>query len=249
MMAACCGSRRWVATMADYIYLDIETGRTQQEMDVSDLQAPPAHADELIGSEPASYKSDAAKQKWREERLNKLYAEHHAAVDERYARTSLEPLHGWTICIGLAVDDAEPVVLWCDSERDTLELLQRGLLKYPGAEIVAYNGMSFDFRWLAVRALHHGLDSLSARVLPRKRWGTRGLVDPYQAWEAGGYRARGRLPEVAGFLGYPVTDTVSGADIHDLFVQGEHDAITGHVLEDVRMLRHVHRRMVDAGWL
>lgn len=232
------------------IYLDIETARSQQDVDLSDLPPVPNDGD-LVGQEPKSYKSDKARAEWRAAQIDKIRQANQDEGRKRWERTSLEPMDGWVLCVGIAVGDADPVVLWGADEAATLDMLDRGLARYPDAEIVAHNGLGFDFRFLGIRALHHKLYRLAARMYAPKKWGNRGLVDTYQVWQAAGWRERGKLPDVARLLGYdgPITTDVTGANVHDLYVAGETDKIRQHVIEDVLMLRHVTQELDAAGWL
>lgn len=219
------------------IYLDIET-----------LQQDPypwmMRPDEIKA--PANYKDP------------EKIAEYVTAGTARYEqaqreRSSLEPLLGGVIvCVGCAVDDADPVVLVAESgdetgERALLARLWRALERYPTTPIVSWHG-AYDWDWVAKRALRHGLPGLAGRALGAKPWGDRLHVDAREPWTRLDSRALARLQDVARYLGIEVPDTATGADVARLWAE-DPARVVEHCRSDVRLLREITRIELAAGWL
>lgn len=187
---------------------------------------------------------------WKDpEKIAAWQAEH---ADDTRDETSLQALWGGiVVCVGIARDGHPVTVLRAPTldeagERVLLSQLARGLDAYPRDPIVTWNGASFDLPFLARRALRHGVWSLARRVHRSKPWDDHDL---YQAWCCGERMARGRLVDVARYLGIEGLDSVSGADVAGLILQpGGLDMIALHCASDVAVLREVHRHMVRAGW-
>jgi uncharacterized protein YprB with RNaseH-like and TPR domain len=249
------------------LYLDIETERGPIDP-AWELEFPPPPipegepaADKRL-KDPSKIAEDIEKKRAKAvEDYAEAVRERDRKIRERWEQTPLEALHGKVLCIGIAKDDAAPTVLWKPTERETLELLDAGLAKYPGEALCAYRGIHFDFLFLARRALKYGLHRLAGRMYQPKPWGgARGHVDPYLAWAGPERNAKGRLGDVARFIGIEVVETVDGKRVpelwHEVAVMAYDEPrrvevetqIRDHVVEDVRVLREVHRAMDAAGW-
>jgi uncharacterized protein YprB with RNaseH-like and TPR domain len=249
------------------LYLDIETSRGAPdptwELDFPIPEPPTGEpAPDKRLKDPDKIAADIeSKRAKRAEGYAEAIRERDQKLRERWEQTPLEALHGRVLCIGIARDDAAPTVLWKATEEETLKLLDAGLSKYPGEPVCAYRGIQFDFLFIARRALKYGLFRLAGRLYqPKPFGGSRAHVDPYLAWSGPERNAKGRLVDVARFLGVEVTETVEGKRVpelwHEVSVMAADEPrrvevveqIRAHVVEDVRVLREVHQRMDAAGW-
>lgn len=182
--------------------------------------------------------------RWREERAATI-------VDEIREQSSLHTILGGVIaCVGIAVGDKPVTVLQNDTldeggELAMLRKLESGLARYPTESLVAYNGASYDFVWLRHRALRHGLFALARRCWQAKPWETK-CIDPYLIWGKG---LRGKLPEVARFVGVHVSDGIAGKDVQGYLDAGNLALVVEHCRSDVDLLRDVFRVMAAAGWV
>lgn len=211
-----------------HVYVDIET--------LPDLDMPDEERRALV-KVPANY---------RDEKKIAAYVDQHA--EEAWRRTALDPMRGRVLCIGVAVGDADPVCIWEETEAETLASFWRGLERQRQVPIVAHNLLSFDGAYLAKRALKHHLPALARRMWCAKRWGDAMHVDTLTAWQGPDYRARGRLDDLAAFLGVDRSaNPIHGSEVYDRWLSEDHDAIRAHVLDDVRTLREVHQRLRAAG--
>lgn len=218
------------------IYIDIETSQSEPE---------PWMIPDVAAMEPPGNMSKAETiAKWRAEKAETI-------VDEIREQSSLHTILGGVIvCVGIAVDD-KPVTVLDNPTLDEagelamLKKLELGLARYPSDPLVAYNGASYDFVWLRHRALRHGLFALARRCWQAKPW-ERGCIDPYLLWGKG---LRGKLPEVARFVGVQVEPGISGKDVQGLLDAGDLVAVAAHCRSDVELLRDVFRAFAAAGWV
>lgn len=175
-------------------------------------------------------------------------------IDDLRKESSLHTiLGGFIVCAGIAVNDKPISVLVAPSLDETGEVamlrkLQSGLERYPDEPLVAYNGAAYDFVWLRHRALRHGLYSLARRAHQAKPWSVK-CLDAYLLWSGAGRGVRGKLHEVARFLGIESDDTTTGKDVQALLDAGNLDAVKAHCAEDVRLLREIFACFAAAGWV
>jgi hypothetical protein len=120
-------------------------------------------------------------------------------------------------------DDGRPAL---HMTRDTA----RAMLGYlddaqrQGHRLVAWNGLSFDLRWIG----HVAEDMATARRVAR------GLYDPmYQFYKLKGFPVG--LSKVGAGMGVTLTKLMDGADAPVRWRNGEHQAVCDYVLGDVRM--------------
>ena len=208
------------------IYLDIET---LPALDWDDERKQRQVRDKV----PKNYKDP--------EKIAQWIAEESDAV---WRRTALSPLYGRILCVCVAIGDHDPHVYWSDG---TLEGERGVLIELTGLVSrldvqVAHNGHGFDFPWLRKRALKHRLTGLVSMYNVQQSWKATHLVDTLEVW-AGPSRDRegASLDGLAEFFGIKRDNPISGADVYDRWVMGDHDAIKHHVKDDVRVLREVYR--------
>jgi uncharacterized protein YprB with RNaseH-like and TPR domain len=237
------------------LVLDVETSWSQ-DTDAIDAQFPPV-PDAATLEPPKSYKNEDTIAAWRVTRHAELVEKRAEDVKEAWASTSLDALQGGVLCVGIAVDDRDPVVVWEATEEATLTKLQAGLAAYPDHALVGWNCLTFDFPYIARRALRYKLWDLAARLYHPKPWSTREHVDLYSVWCAADRRSKGRLMDVARHLGIEVKGTIAGAHVPELWWHSQgtmaeglaRQQIADHVIEDVRITREVGRIFERAGWL
>lgn len=109
-----------------------------------------------------------------------------------------------------------------DTARELLAYLDDAQRR--GHRLLAWNGLSFDLRWIG----HVAEDMATARRLAR------GLYDPmYQFFKLKGFPVG--LGKVGAGMGVPMTKLMDGADAPVRWRNGEYDAVCDYVMGDVRM--------------
>ena len=224
-----------------------------------DIRAPKNYKDDAKIAAFIQGKIDEAKQRCAPAALEAAYAEletdREAKLAELSERSSLEPiLDGQIYCVGVAVGDAEPVVLTADSECDLLALLERGLRHHESQgrqTIVAFNGFGYDFGMLARKAMKHRNGWVAKRFHFERSWQAHGLADPLQLWRMGERWTKGGLRAISGFLGgFQVPEWYDGINhgALDFLVAEQPGTVEEMCKVDVGMLRHIDQAMLQMGW-
>jgi hypothetical protein len=117
----------------------------------------------------------------------------------------------------------------------------RALLHYlkakqdDGHDLVAWNGLSFDLRWIG----HVANDLATARQVARR------LYDPmYQFFKLKGYPVG--LAKVAEGMGVPARKLMNGADAPKHWRAGNHQLVCDYVVGDVRLTASVTQAILQA---
>lgn len=200
------------------LYIDIETLPQPEPVDPSEVEAPANYKDpEKI----AAYQREHAREAW--------------------ARTALDPLRGRIACVAWAVDDGPVRCMWA---LDGLPAVFDALLLVAGDERrvrdwCGYNLPSFDLRWLKLHALR--LRHPLAGAMPYVKWDKR-VVDVMDMYAGPDPRNRARQVDIARFLGLAV-NTRPGSEVLSLYEAGRADEIMAHNVEDVEVVRELHRRI------
>lgn len=202
-------------------------------------------------SQPGNYRKPEVIARWAAEeavRWKEECATQRAAWQvkawKHWTSGSLDPLRAKIVCVGIAYESEHttPAVF---SEFDGIERLGDHLDYQPSPPTLCAYNCGFDRQMLVARAFAHGADD-TARALLTARW-----VDPGETWSRAGSTWFGRehpsLGVLAAFLGLPHDHTFGGDQVLRAYLEGRHQAITGHCLDDVRTLRAVYRRLNGGG--
>lgn len=171
------------------------------------------------------------------------------AVDHA-ADGATSPLTGLVTCIGLAFDD-EPVQTRvspnANTEADLLRWLLGQLDSRGRPPVVGHNLRGFDVPFLRARAMRHGVSDLAQMLYQEKPWST-GIIDTLDAplcpRDPHSKKGWGLVP-LAKFLGVEVTETTPGEDCPKAWYEMRYRDIVEHCAEDVRVLREVHRALLQ----
>lgn len=123
------------------------------------------------------------------------------------------------------------------SQSDAGELLAylQGLQK-AGHQLVAWNGLSFDLRWIG----HAARDMRLAREVALK------LYDPmFQFFKLRGFPIA--LAKAGQGLGVSMSKLMDGADAPIRWQRGDHQAVLDYVMGDVRMTAEVAKAIIASG--
>ena len=106
----------------------------------------------------------------------------------------------------------------------------------PAHDLVAWNGLSFDLRWIG----HVARDMKLAREVALQ------LYDPmFQFFKARGFPIA--LAKAGQGLGVSMSKLMDGADAPIRWQQGDHQAVLDYVMGDVRMTAEVAKAIVACG--
>lgn len=223
-----------------YLYIDIET--------LPDIGMSAAARHELIrASVPGNYKKPESIAAW--------IAAQEAADENAWTKTSVHPLALRVYMISWAIDDGPVRTLVEDYDgRDgdplAVDAAERYLIECFAASLpadygrlVAHNGVGFDFPALRLRAIKYGHWVL-ANTLPFDRWGKD--ADDTMHMAGGHVRSSGySLDALAHFLGVPgKLSGMTGAGVYPAWRDGRHAEVVQYNVQDVEVLRSVHRRLL-----
>jgi hypothetical protein len=177
--------------------------------------------------------------RWRAEQAPRLYR-----------ATAKDPfLANQFIATFLVEDDEEPTML-LEEEGDerklyaNIERIHEELEKGERVCWHTWNGLNFDHPLTLLRALRYGC-TLTAKQHQTAKWGDAHHVDWFLKLnvrtESGGW-PRGKLDEVASFLGIHYPNPFTGEYMSRAFDAGDFDGIRAHARSRVFILRDIARR-------
>lgn len=217
---------------SNFLYLDVETIPCQ---DVSKREALVASA-----KPPANYKKEETIAAWRE---------YNAA--DIIAKTSFDGGIGHICQISANIGDkwSNMTVTDIELEAGNLAVFANFLADcetYAGMPpvIVGHNVNAFDIRFIWQRAIVLGVNL--PRWFPKdpKPWGGE-TFDTMTAWA--GQRGTVSLDNLAKYLGLEGKGGVNGSMVAQMWADGKHDEIAVYCMDDVKLVKAIHKRMMEAG--
>lgn len=220
------------------IYLDIETVPTTSEK-VRDKIAETIKA-------PATYKKPESIEQW-------MLENKESAIQEQLAKTSFDGAYGHIVCIGIAIDDQEPISYQASSINEENGVIESafayianavGFDTYSGtvqrkAVFIGHNLANFDLRFLFKRAVVLGIKPPACIPFHAKPWDS-SIYDTMEKWDS---QTRNSLAKLCDVFGIPVKSEMDGLMVADYYAQGRIDDIAEYCREDVAATRSVYKRM------
>lgn len=244
------------------IYLDLETVPAQRVDVLADIQSTEQAAlDAALAAirPPGQYKKQESIDEWMATEAPKvaaaLRADFDAKVDAAYRKTGLDGAFGQVFAIGYAVDHAPAGALvvtdLTPSEEAALlaDFFDRLDQLIPAREhlqtcVVGHNAVNFDLRFLAQRAIVHGIrpHTIVRRAANAKPWESEVVYDTMIQWAGVGQRVS--LDKLCRALGIasPKGD-ITGATVWDAVKAGRTQEVADYCAADVEAVRAIHRRM------
>lgn len=186
---------------------------------------------------PATHKKAETIAKWREEEAPKL-------VEEEFRKRALDSMAGRILCIGVAVNDEEPVCFYDKNDEKAVlvefeKYVRSKLDKMYQINWVGHNISGFDAIWLWRRAIKYNLGWLARSFNFNRYKGN--IRDTMTLWACESYQDKRSLDDIAKFLGIESkTDGVNGSMVYPMFQAGKHQEIEAYCLQDVRVVREIY---------
>ena len=204
------------------LWLDIETIPPEEKPPLDSIQAPSNYKDPV---KIAAYQEENLDKTWREQALNSA--------------------QGRVLCLAWAVGNAPPVCrgIWDKTIFEVLSEFNDVVQDIVGNGAVTWGGFNlrgFDLNWLYHRAVKYDLPALMD-FIPRERF-AKNILDVRDLWTGGDPYGKGKLKDIARFLGIPAPD-MDGGDVLDLYLAGEFEKIAAYCKQDVEMTRAIAWRM------
>ena len=173
------------------------------------------------------------------------------AAEEAWKKTALDGSQGEIICIGFAVDDAEPKTAsrrLGESEANMLHTFYQLVLNEEVnhiSTVVGHNVKDFDLRFLYQRSVINGVRP-TFPLRTEARYGGDFVFDTMLSWAGWGNRIS--LKRLCAALGIPAKEgDIDGSKIWDYVQAGRYDEICEYCMSDVSATREVYKRLTFQG--
>ncbi len=172
-------------------------------------------------------------------------SEHAQAVQDALAKTSFDGAMCHIVCIGVQVDDDEPVTFYATKHGDERKMLIE-FFKFIHAlgdyahQFIGHNALQFDLKLIRHRAIILGVNPspVFAR-LEGDKWGDR-IFDTMLRWDAKNFIGLNKLCLALGIEG---KGDFSGKDVYKAWQDGEETKLREYCADDVKKTRVVYKRM------
>ena len=171
-----------------------------------------------------------------------------AAIEEAINKTGLDGAFGKIVCVGLAIDDADPICIYGIDEYVLLTGLNRWLSAIPSKEyltttVVGHNVAAFDLRFLMQRHIVNGIKphQIIKLAAGAKPWESERVYDTMVQFAGVGNRIS--LDKLCMALDLPGKGEVTGADVWPMVQAGRLDEVATYCIDDVRKTRDVFKHM------
>lgn len=160
--------------------------------------------------------------------------------DAEWRKTALDGAKGQICCIGVALDDGEPMPLYSDDEAAIL----RDFFTVVGAHIrlnnmrrptfIGHNILQFDMRFILQRAFINRVPVPLWFPRNARPWDD-SINDTMLMWAGQGGRIS--LANLCEALGVVSNNEMDGSMVYDLYAQGKIEQIAEYCADDVRITR------------
>ena len=158
-----------------------------------------------------------------------------AHIEAEWRKQALKPMQGTILCIGLAVNNEDPVVLFGDEERIITEFAN---YCDENEFFCGHNIKGFDLPFLRYKGFKYDVPL----YLPYKRYDQR-AEDTMEIWAGTDWQNKTSLANIAKFLGIECKSTMKGSEVYDYWQEGRLQDIYDYCKEDVEVTREVYRRI------
>lgn len=170
---------------------------------------------------------------------------HAAAVQDALAKTSFDGAMCHIICIGVQVDDDEPVTFYATKHIDERQMLIDfykhifSLGDYAHS-FIGHNAVQFDMKLIRHRGIILGVNPPPVIMrLNDDKWGDK-IFDTMLRWDAKNFIS---LDKLCLALGIDGKGDFTGKDVYKAWQNGEESKIRAYCADDVKKTRSVYKRM------
>ena len=228
------------------IYFDIETIPAQDPVAIELIKAD-IERQKLSVKAPSNYKDQEKIDAYIKAEVEKLDAE----FDATYRKTSFDGGLGEICCIGYAIDDNAPVLIYGASEAFILNKFYQALMdEYnPSSQtrpkFIGHNIVSFDLRFLFQRSVMNNVKPPFMIPFSAKPW-DESIFDTMTAWA--GYGNRVSLDKLCKIFNIPlkgseIGEEIDGSKVWDFYQAGRIADIARYCEGDVERTRQAYKLM------
>lgn len=224
------------------IYMDLETFGNEPEKKPLIL---PTESDIKVGNikDPAKIKAkiDADLPVL----IENAKAAHVKAHDDEWRSNATKSTKLTVICMSYAIEDSEPIKL-IGTEKDIFGKFEAFLLSLNQRDLalvrfVAHYGNGFDFPITRHRAMKYGYKRLFS-LMPSGRYSDR-CEDTLDMFRGSDFRTHYSLDSILKFFGLEGKGDITGADVHDMYLDGKIEEIASYCASDVIKLRQAYKKI------
>jgi hypothetical protein len=165
-------------------------------------------------------------------------------AEQEWRKTALNGASGQVLMIGLAFDDADPVVAHASTEAETLavafDMIRQGIDPNRRPVFIGHNVTGFDLRFIYQRAVITGVQPPLAIPFGARPWDD-SVFDTMTQWAGHGNRIS--LDNLCTALGLPGKGEIDGSQVYDYWKAGRIAELIAYCADDVHKAREAHRRM------
>jgi 3'-5' exonuclease len=214
-----------------HVYFDIETIPSQLPGIMDEFRA--------AVQAPGQYKKADSIAAWMAENRE-------SEAQAAWLKTSFDGGLGQCVCIGFALNDADPSCysvedLSREAETQMLEDFFSMLTDVGHCKLIGHNHLAFDIPFLWKRAMVLGVKPPFNFPRAPKPW-SEVVADTMLLWDST-QRSGGSMDRICRLLGIPGKDGMTGADVWPAVERGEIDKVAEYCADDVRRTREMYRRM------
>ncbi len=185
------------------------------------------------------------------ESLPILQAEAWEKHEQEWRKNALSSLKCNIITVAYAFDnnppesfniEGTPAEIELETMSQLNDLLKSVAPEHVTMEIIAHNGMAFDYPYLAHRGLKYGFKYLY-ETFNVTRYDTR-AKDTMVMFRMSDYRSYYSLNAILEYFGFG-QKTDHGSQVHDMFLQGQIDKINEYCRNDVKLLQQVYNTLTQ----
>lgn len=166
------------------------------------------------------------------------------AVSEAMDKCSFDGAMNHIICIGVAIDDGDPVAIVANSPDQESYMLQTFYSLIGSLPIVntfvGHNISGFDMRVIKQRSMVLGVKPCEHIPFDAKPW-DRNPYDTMHVWDS---KNNTKLDKIARAMGFEGKGDIDGSDVYPLWKAGEYDKIAEYCRSDVSLVRNVYKKMI-----
>lgn len=166
-------------------------------------------------------------------------------LSEKATVRTMHPVFSKVIVIGTKTPDADPEVMYDDSEKELLEKFWGLMNEQRPEKIVTYNGYGFDIPFLLVRsAVNNVKPTINIHM---NKWYMEGSnhFDCMLVLSAKGLFLNVAQEIVCRMLGIDVpSDKISGTQIEDCYKRGDWEPILSRCKQDLIMTEKLYKKIV-----
>ncbi|MFA8451789.1 MAG: ribonuclease H-like domain-containing protein [Bacteroidales bacterium] len=218
------------------IYLDIETFGGEK----------PTKEDLFKGLKPAAAcKTDKSRAENIEKQKKAIEDDLENCIDKAWRKQALDFFKAQIICIGYKVDGNKTYSIAGDDEKRIMKTLDRACARARSKGVIkwfSFNGSKFDLAIIGLRAMKYNCKHVLATLPKTER--DKNNFDLMSRFTPTVWGSMYSLANICKFLGIEVkTGDITGATVHDHYLEGNIDGIAAYCREDVIVLPKLATKM------